>query len=956
MASFGSFETVREVYSDPIYTVFFARKSGDPVTEYAVKVFRLPASQLEAELTGHAPSREELEKARLDSLSVQERAAANSRLIAPVLERGNDDRGVWYATRFYPRSVNKMMSGKVALPRTSLEHIISSIAQGALDFKHFSGRAHGDLRPTNIQVSKTERLTEAEVVLCDPLPGTPEQAAGYEKSDLHSIGVILLELVRQRTISAEDLAVMVPIGPSDEWVRTFGSDASDWLALCNRLLDPHLSPDHFGLEDLVARLNELKPKRRAPLKPALAGTAAVFIVALLALWLLRPRSETVEVTSDPPGATILVDEAKQSRPAPLRLKLRQGSHVLEARLDQLGLAAEATNCVVEKGKSAGIHFQFPYGSVAIQSDPPGATIFKDGVAIGKTSTAGRPFIVEVVAPGMVKYQLKLEQREPAVVTGMVVDQQRLELAATLRSALVAGGERPPSGPGTGPKTVPAARNGVLELSAQPVAATIFDAGGRALGGASADKVLSLSLAPGTYPLIARIEGLEDVPATLQVEAGSTNQHTFAFDYGMVDWTSQPVAATVSQGELSRSTPATFLQKPGTAVSYVIRAAGYQAVTNPVIVRSGERKSMPVTLTPLVLSLELVSDPPGAAFFAENGSALTPCQTNQQVYYLPWGPANLIARYPLLGSVTNHLDLKPDQGGSQVQFPFDYGTLVLTNLPPDIAVYEGDSKIGSASDKAVYQKRGAHLYALRGQGTSENVQTNILAGLNYFLVAKAQKSWKNSLGIWFAWIPNLPGGGAWPGQSEPGGWVGLTEVTQGEYKKMDGNNPSVFHDGADNYPVENLTREEAERFCHWLSSADTATRLGWHYALPTDSQFAAFAGDADHVPRVTNEGRMNNDMEELFPGQRLGTIPPAGNLNNARTHPEPVASTQANQFGLYDVVGNVSEWLAGSSTKDNVYAGGSYLNFSSRTVGTRAREKVKAKGPNIGFRLVLIPPQ
>ncbi len=954
MALFGSFETEREVYSDPIYAVYLARKSGDPGGEYAVKVFRLPANDLEAQLTGQPLSREQLEQARRKSVSLQELAATGSRFISPVLERGQDERGVWYATRFYQRSVNKMMSGKVALPRASLEHIISSIAQGALDFKRACGRAHGDLRPTNIQVSKTEKVTEAEVALCDPLAEDQTEPGQYEKSDLHAIGAILFQLVRQRVISTEDLSVLVPIGPSDEWVKMFGSDASDWLALCNRLLDPNLSPERFQLEDLVARLNELKPKRQAPPKLALAGAALMLTIAVAGFWLMRPGGGTVEVTSDPSGATIVVDQSKTYGQTPQRLKLRRGDHVIKARLDAIGLAEEATNCTVQTGKSTRVHFQFAYGSIAIQSDPAGATILRDGAVIGKTGTNGQPFVIAAVAPGNVRYQLKLAQYEPVILSGTLANHQRLGLSATLlrESAAVT----PSAGGGGGTLSSLSPREGIVELVSDGVPATIVDGNGRELGRTSADIPLRLSLVPGTYVFSARAEGLDDAPGRLQVQAGTTNQYHFVFAYGVVDWTSQPVPATIVLGQQSSLAPASFFQKPGVAANYVIAAPGYQTTTNVVIVGRGEHKSMTANLVLQVLTLQLASDPPGADFFGADGVALARCETNQLMYYVPWGSTNLVARYSRLGAITNHLELSPGLAASKVLFQFDYGTLVLSNLPPDNSLYEGDVKIGAAADNWVYQKRGTHLYSLRSQGNSDTVLTNINAGLNYLvLTRRAEKTWKNSLGMWFAWVPNLPGGGNWPGHTERGGWVGLTEVTQGEYKKMDGNNPSIYRQGGDSYPVENLTRQEAQSFCLWLSSADTANRWGWKYALPTDAQFVAFAGDADRIARVSNEGRMSTESDELFPTQRVGRIPGAAGVNNVRTHPEPVASTgQSNDFGLYDVVGNVSEWLTGSRPKDNVYAGGSYLNFSARTLGTRAREKTLEKGPNIGFRVVLVP--
>src|SRR5882724_11330692 len=205
MAFFGSFETDREIYSDPIYTVYGAKKSGDPTSEYAVKVFSIHHIGLEAETTTDLePLLTEIERSRLKGIELQKKAAAISANVAPVLESGRDDRGVWYATRFYPRSVNKIISGRVALTLEALQHIIRSIAQGALDFKRACGRSHGEIKPSHIQLSKSERLSKADVVLSDPLPGDEAEAARYELSDLQAIGRVLLQLVLQRAIEREE--------------------------------------------------------------------------------------------------------------------------------------------------------------------------------------------------------------------------------------------------------------------------------------------------------------------------------------------------------------------------------------------------------------------------------------------------------------------------------------------------------------------------------------------------------------------------------------------------------------------------------------------------------------------------------------------------------------------------------------------------------------------------------
>jgi hypothetical protein len=963
MATFGSFETQQEAYSDLVYSVYTARKGDDSREQYAVKVFRLPDEGLEAEVSPGAVGRDELERARLNSIDLQQQTAGTSPFVAPVIERGNDSRGIWYATRFYPRSINKMMSGKVALPRASLEHLIHSIAQGALDLKRACGRSHGDIQPTNIQVGKSDKLTDAEVVLCDPLPGALDQAEAYELNDLRAIGWILLQLVRQRTVTQQDAALMFPIGPGPEWTRVFGNDASNWLALCNRLLDPNLSLNQLNLEALVNRFRELEPKRGVSPKLVAAGIGVLALITILGLWSLRPRPANLEVTSDfevtsdPPGAVVLVDGTQRAGVTPLELKLKTGTHRLEARLDTLGLSPQAKDLVSGKDTSPTVKFQFDYGRVELNSEPPGASIRRDTKTIGRTTMDGQPFVLTNVPPGAVSFELALDQYETAILKGMVSNGQTLNLSARLRRSEIAKPVETNVVVESKTPTPPVMSTGEVEFRVDPVTASIFDSSGNELGQASPDSPLKRTLPPGKALFTAKSPGLKDVSAELAIEPGAKAQHTFTFEYGTVDWVSEPVPATIRLGAQTKTTPTTFIQQPGVMNVYVATAAGYEPSTNEVWVKSGDRQRLVAKLKPLLTNVMLVSDPPGAEFLTEAGTPLARDKSSGGLFSIPYGLKKVVARHAQLGLVTNEVPSTSAGTGSELRFNFTYGTLVLTNLPANVAVYESDAKVAVPADGVVYQRPGNHRYVLRGQATPQEMQVNIQPGLNYLRLASAEKTWKNSLGMWFAWVPNLPGGGLWPGQNVPGGWVGISEVTQGQYKKMDGSNPSFYRDGGDNYPVENVTLEQAMKYCQWLCSSGAAECGGWRYTLPSDEQFAAFAADADRLARVTAEGRMNNALEDTFPLQRLPKIPAAQNLNNARTHPEIVASTkQANQYGLYDVVGNVSEWLARSGAKENVYAGGSYLNFTQKTVGSRARERTLEKGPNVGFRVILVPPQ
>jgi hypothetical protein len=131
-----------------------------------------------------------------------------------------------------------------------------------------------------VQISRSEKLVESEIVISDPLPGGESDAVSFEINDLRSIGRILLQLVQQRAIGNEDDFLILPILTSEQWTNLFGKDADTWLGLCNRLLDPNLSLEDMTLERLVTELEGLQPKKSFSPKLAFA------VAAGYSVWLL----------------------------------------------------------------------------------------------------------------------------------------------------------------------------------------------------------------------------------------------------------------------------------------------------------------------------------------------------------------------------------------------------------------------------------------------------------------------------------------------------------------------------------------------------------------------------------------------------------------------------------------------------------------------------------------------
>ena len=136
---------------------------------------------------------------------------------------------------------------------------------------------------------------------------------------------------------------------------------------------------------------------------------------------------TVNVTSEPPGAEILVDGKVGGR-APLRMEIPARSHELIARL--AGWPDERQSLVVEAQRENSAQFIFANGSVKITSAPGGAAVVANDRELGQT-----PLVIEEVKPGAVTYELRLAGYKSASVTGQVAPQQQAFLAARLEKRL-----------------------------------------------------------------------------------------------------------------------------------------------------------------------------------------------------------------------------------------------------------------------------------------------------------------------------------------------------------------------------------------------------------------------------------------------------------------------------------------------------------------------------------------
>jgi formylglycine-generating enzyme required for sulfatase activity len=129
------------------------------------------------------------------------------------------------------------------------------------------------------------------------------------------------------------------------------------------------------------------------------------------------------------------------------------------------------------------------------------------------------------------------------------------------------------------------------------------------------------------------------------------------------------------------------------------------------------------------------------------------------------------------------------------------------------------------------------------------------------------------------------------------YMGTTEVTQGQWKAVMGENPS-FVEG-DDHPAETIPWARAVEFCRELSEKEGAP-----YRLPTEAEweYACRAGTttAFHTGVTITTDEANYDGRRSYDNGEKGVF---------RDETTAVASFAPNAWGLYDMHGNVREWCA-----------------------------------------------
>lgn len=213
----------------------------------------------------------------------------------------------------------------------------------------------------------------------------------------------------------------------------------------------------------------------------------------------------------------------------------------------------------------------------------------------------------------------------------------------------------------------------------------------------------------------------------------------------------------------------------------------------------------------------------------------------------------------------------------------------------------------------------------------------------------------------------------------GFWIGQTEVTAGAYRRFaTATHRSMppdptFGDRSLNagwtdarMPIVNVDWNESQAFCKWVGGG-LPTEAQWEYAARGGNTAARYG----NLPQIAwfgdNAGAERLDTTTLLKQDEAGFL---GRLSSNRNTFHAVGLLAPNQFGVYDILGNVWEWTAdwygenyyqGSDRFDpigqpngdaKVLRGGSWTNTPNAVrVSVRGRRTPITRSVDTGFRCV-----
>jgi hypothetical protein len=354
-----------------------------------------------------------------------------------------------------------------------------------------------------------------------------------------------------------------------------------------------------------------------------------------------------------------------------------------------------------------------------------------------------------------------------------------------------------------------------------------------------------------------------------------------------------------------------------------------------------------------------------------------------------GKHQIVARFAPWPDAVREIVVGSD-GAEPAAFAFPTGSLKITTKPAGAKVLQGGLEVGDTTNGPFFKEDmppGEYNYTLTLERYKPiEVKGSLKAGERKWepVTFEARpgprkgEPWTNSIGMNFAPVADNLLAGVW-----------LVRVRDyAAYASYTGRGRvSVDFAQDDNHPVVRVNWDDANMFCDWLTKHERdAGKLdeGQYYRLPTDAEWSLLAGMP--VENGDTPERRDGMVRDFLWGTKWPPPAEAGNFadaalrqgTNARAkgaaainnyndgfaYTSPVGAFPANALGLYDVTGNVWQWVSdsyngGTQKKDwGVLRGGCWATSKPEELRLGYRNVVSREERDVifGFRCVLVPGQ
>ncbi len=555
--------------------------------------------------------------------------------------------------------------------------------------------------------------------------------------------------------------------------------------------------------------------------------------------------------------------------------------------------------------------------------------------------------------------------------------------------------------------------GILNLTLEPADAKV------SIDGSVREMTGSLELSAGQHELV--VEHPRYLPKAMIVDIEGKRREqaltvSLAPNWAEVEILSTPAGANIYIDDvLAGQTPGTVEALAGER-EIRVQADGYRAYRQRIFAQAGDNMSLePVTLIQADAQLALTSTPAGAGITINGQFAgRTPLTLE-----LKSGAAHniqVISKGYATASRQRTL-ARGERGSLHVNLVRQTGEVVFRAQPENAVLSLNGQPIGSANQTLTLPVEEHRVQiSLEGHagysqtitpkvGLTQEVKVRLLTLAEARLQAlkpSIQTAAGQSLKLFQPFAFTMGASRREPGRRANETlrevdmdrlfYIGTHEVTNAEFRQFAAGHDSGKYEevtlNEDDYPVANLSWHDAAAYCNWLSDRDGLPKfyriefgkvVGMNlnatgYRLPTEAEWAWAArtvGEApggeqlrfpwgSNMPPPDRHGNFADRAASALVGRIIF------GYNDNHTAAAPVGTFKANTRGLYDLGGNVAEWMndfyeipdknavtnpMGPASADyHVIRGSSWmhgtiteLRFSFRDYGIEGRD-------DVGFRL------